>query len=60
MPNRTVAMRKGEARLHKFAVDLVEEAELDRIGGVAPDRKVAAAIGQSGPKSAGVGGMHGA
>ncbi|MFM1974584.1 MAG: hypothetical protein RL524_571, partial [Actinomycetota bacterium] len=40
------------------AVDLIKEAELDRIGGVAPDSKVAATLSQGGSEGARVGGMH--
>ena len=60
MPDRTIAMRESEAGLHQLPIDLIEEAELDRIGSVGPDSEVAAALGQGGAKRSGVSWMHGA
>ena len=58
MPDRTVAMGERKASLYQLPIDLIEEAELDRIGGVAPDGKVAATFCEGGAESPGVGGMH--
>ena len=58
MPDRSIAMREGKAALHQLAIDLIEEAELDRIGSIAPDSKVAATFGESGSKCPRVGWMH--
>ena len=60
MPDGTVAMRECKAGFHQFAVDLIKEAELHRIGGDAPDCEVTSAFGKSGSQCAGIGGMHGA
>ena len=46
MPYRAVTVREGEASLDQFSIDLVEEAEFDRVGGVGPDGKVATPFGK--------------
>ena len=58
MPDRSIAVREGEATLHQLPIDLIKEAEFDRIGGIAPDSKVAATFGESGSKCPGVSWMH--
>ena len=59
MPDGAVAVRERETGFYQFAVDLIKEAELHRIGGIAPDREVASSFGKSGSQCAGIGGMHG-
>ena len=44
VPDRTVAVRHGVAGFYKLSIDLVKQAQLYGISGVAPDRKVCSAI----------------
>ena len=44
MPDGSVAVRQGKTCFNPFAIDLVEETQLDRVSGVAPDRKVGSTI----------------
>ena len=52
MPDRTVAVRQGKASLDQLPIDLIKEAELDRIGGIAPDGKVGPTLCDGGPQGA--------
>jgi hypothetical protein len=59
MPDRPIAVRHGVAGFHELAVDLIEKAELNGISGVAPDRKVGAAICDSCAKGSWICRKHG-
>ena len=48
MSDRAVAVGECKASLDQLSIDLVKEAELDRICGVTPDRKVGAALSDGG------------
>jgi hypothetical protein len=48
MPDRAIAMGESKTRLHQFSIDLIEETELHRIGGVGPDGEVAPLFCQGG------------
>ena len=58
MPDRTIAVLQGEAGLNQLSIDLIEEAELDRIRCIAPDGEVAATFSEGGPKGSRIGWMH--
>jgi hypothetical protein len=58
MPDGAVAVGERKAALDQLSIDLIEEAELDRIGGVSPDSEVAAALSESSPKGSGISRMH--
>ena len=47
MEDRSISMREGEAGLDQLAIDLIKEAELDRIGRRRPDSEVASLLGQA-------------
>ena len=47
MKDWSIAVGEGETSLHQLAVNLVEEAELYRIGGSRPDGEVAPLLGQA-------------
>jgi hypothetical protein len=44
MPDRSIAVGQGKTCFNPFAIDLIEETQLDRIGGVAPDREVGSTL----------------
>jgi hypothetical protein len=52
-------MRQSKAGFHQLAIDLIKEAELNSIGGVAPDRKVGSAICDGGAKGSRICRQHG-
>jgi hypothetical protein len=59
VPNRSIAVRHGVAGFYKLSIDLIKEAKLNGIGGVAPDRKVGAAICDSCAKGSWICRKHG-
>jgi hypothetical protein len=59
MPNRSIAVRHGISSFDELAVNLIEKAKLNGIGGVAPDRKVGPAIRDSCTKGSWICRKHG-
>ena len=54
MPDRSIAMGHCKAGFYQLAIDLIKEAQLHGVGGVAPDRKVGSTICHGGAKGAGI------
>jgi hypothetical protein len=52
-------MGHGIAGFHELSVDLVKQAELNGIGGIAPDRKVGSTIGDGCAKGSWICRKHG-
>jgi hypothetical protein len=59
VPNWSIAVRHGVAGFYELSIDLIKEAELNGIGGVAPDRKVGATIGDGCTKGSWICRKHG-
>ena len=59
MPDRSIAVGHSKAGFNQLAIDLIKEAELNSIGGVAPDCKVGSAICDGGAKGARICRKHG-
>jgi hypothetical protein len=59
MPDGSIAMGHCKAGFYQLAIDLIKEAQLHGIGGVAPDRKVGSTISNGGAKGSGICRKHG-
>jgi hypothetical protein len=51
-------MRHRKAGFNHLAVDLIKEAQLHSIGGVAPDGEVGSTVGDGRAKGSGIGWKH--
>lgn len=58
MPDGAIAMLEGKASFHQLPIDLIKEAELHGICGIAPDSEIAPSLSQGGAKGSRIGRMH--
>jgi hypothetical protein len=58
MPDGAIAVRECKASLNQLPIHLIKEAEFNGVGCITPDGEVCSALGDGGPKGAGVGRQH--